>query len=885
MPDVPTRGGKRFAYLKWLAFLIAVLTFPGTSLAVTPKQDPTLSLTVSFGDRTAGSINITGLTVEGTAKVAKCLRGDLGCQEVETNDYGESEGYLWASCEDFTTFEKGVGRTLLPLGLITDALGPEDASALDLTVYRSDAPFFHLSRPQLHDNDTNPYLPVSSASFPLPLKGEDRYLEASYGWPPGEFTWRGGILAVVFLIPVLILLRAQRIALGVPAEQVRQAWFSYWKTFHLMVPGGWIAWLFAMEFIRMREGLTFLFHAPYDDVAFWTLLFLPAFFISAIAQVVSFRVYLRLRESETTVREMVRDLVTKLLTTLIPIGCIFGAVNTAFYAPLDAVPWVIAVLVFFISGRWMQGRGSNITPYALTRGELRDRVFELAHKAGVKLSQVYLLPSTHLQLANAMASHGNHVILTDYLVENLNRKEVDAVLAHELAHLKHRHPLKMSLLFVALIFLGSLIAPLLASILMAGIYLLPLSENITYSYLQNFDALPSFPISLVIAFILFHFVSRKNERAADAAAGALTRDPESMISGLMKISHLNLTPLRWSKAHELLLTHPSTMRRIEALAGHFGITKEELTRLTETSEDDGNFYSFPTSKELEKNVFTSLQKGAISQKNSLLVLFTIALGPLFALRLYTWIVPLGGGWTLYLAGVLITATLLLLLLNYSTLFGYLNLRVRLKDRFSQEGIDIHDEDIFIGFAPDAEPRAYEGHSIWDIGFLRLSRDRLTYLGDQAQFMLPRERIRTINLGKGHPSWHPISRILVRWQHSSGEERTFSILAYSDTSRKCDRVTCRLKEQIEKWLVDGEAAVISSLARSDLGDPPDDKVTSASPKAGIRPGSLLVIFLLTSSLSIWIGSLSGLHGYIGYVLFTVACGFLFLFLPTIRYREP
>src|SRR5947208_15440097 len=78
--------------------------------------------------------------------------------------------------------------------------------------------------------------------------------------------------------------------------------------------------------------------------------------------------------------------------------------------------------------------------YAVSAGEFRNRIFEMAHKAGVAVKQVYVLPESSSQLSNAFARSDNAVMITASLLKNLSKREVDAIMAHEIGHLKEKHP-------------------------------------------------------------------------------------------------------------------------------------------------------------------------------------------------------------------------------------------------------------------------------------------------------------------------------------------------------------------------------------------------------------------------------------------------------------
>ena len=90
-------------------------------------------------------------------------------------------------------------------------------------------------------------------------------------------------------------------------------------------------------------------------------------------------------------------------------------------------------------------------------------------------------------------------------------------------------------------------------------------ENLSiYASLLFFTILYT-PISMIMSF-LFSFISRKNEFAADTFSKQTTNDPESLVSGLKKLSVeslSNLTPIRFKVIMDY--SHPPVIERIKAL--------------------------------------------------------------------------------------------------------------------------------------------------------------------------------------------------------------------------------------------------------------------------------------------------------------------------------
>jgi STE24 endopeptidase len=155
------------------------------------------------------------------------------------------------------------------------------------------------------------------------------------------------------------------------------------------------------------------------------------------------------------------------------------------------------------------------------------------------------------------------IVFFDTLVEKLLPHEILAVLAHEMGHFKLQHIPKN----------------LLASIFQIGVmfYLLSyfldnqeLSQAFGVATLSVHTSLVFFgflysPINLVVS-ILFHFISRRHEFAADTYAAKTTGSVHPLISGLKKLSEANLTNLT---PHPFMVflhySHPPVLQRIEQL--------------------------------------------------------------------------------------------------------------------------------------------------------------------------------------------------------------------------------------------------------------------------------------------------------------------------------
>lgn len=99
---------------------------------------------------------------------------------------------------------------------------------------------------------------------------------------------------------------------------------------------------------------------------------------------------------------------------------------------------ITALIITAILTLALAALGSRSTFRGATRvtgGELYDRAHHLAKRAGVKLRNVWILAES--TPPNAFAFTGNQIAIAPAFVRQLTSPQVDAVLAHELGHLRH----------------------------------------------------------------------------------------------------------------------------------------------------------------------------------------------------------------------------------------------------------------------------------------------------------------------------------------------------------------------------------------------------------------------------------------------------------------
>jgi STE24 endopeptidase len=200
----------------------------------------------------------------------------------------------------------------------------------------------------------------------------------------------------------------------------------------------------------------------------------------------------------------------------------------------------------------------------LEPGETRDDVLALAEAAGVGVRDVYTVDaSRRTTAANAYVTGlgaTRRVVLFDTLVSTFSREETRIVVAHELAHVRHRDVLR------GLMQLG-VVAP-------AGMRSVArLTRRLDRLAEPGPRMLPALALAVGIVAtsvgVVSNRLSRAVERRADEFALELTDAPEAFTSFEQRIVLANLgdpDPPRWFNV--LLATHPPAVERIAAARAH-----------------------------------------------------------------------------------------------------------------------------------------------------------------------------------------------------------------------------------------------------------------------------------------------------------------------------
>ena len=205
--------------------------------------------------------------------------------------------------------------------------------------------------------------------------------------------------------------------------------------------------------------------------------------------------------------------------------------------------------------------------------ELHAMIERLCVQADLPKPMVAIM-RTAMPNAFAMGRSKKHatVAVTTGIMEILSPAELEGVLAHELAHIRHRD--------VVIMTIASFFASIASMIIQFGFFFGGGDDDESPGFLVLF--LVSIGV-YILSFFLMSALSRYREFAADRGAAEITRRPSALSSALMKISGtMQRIPQQDLRAHSelaafyiarpstqsvfnLFSTHPPMERRIEAL--------------------------------------------------------------------------------------------------------------------------------------------------------------------------------------------------------------------------------------------------------------------------------------------------------------------------------
>jgi len=251
---------------------------------------------------------------------------------------------------------------------------------------------------------------------------------------------------------------------------------------------------------------------------------------------------------------------------------------------------IVGVMTLFLAGQFLFS--DRLALYSMNARRVDEQEYPELHAMVQRLSQQADIPKPDVAVAESRAPNAfatgrsqssSVVCVTNGLLETLNQEELEGVMAHELAHVKHRD--------VAVMTIASFLSTV-AFIMVRWGWLFA-GGNRRQGGGGVIVAIVVSLVVWVISYLLIRALSRYREYAADRGAAAITGRPSALASALTKISgrmdqvpeedlrdeaEMNaffIIPVKSGIISRLASTHPPTEKRIDRL--------QELEREMETA--------------------------------------------------------------------------------------------------------------------------------------------------------------------------------------------------------------------------------------------------------------------------------------------------------------
>lgn len=241
--------------------------------------------------------------------------------------------------------------------------------------------------------------------------------------------------------------------------------------------------------------------------------------------------------------------------------------------------WLVVLafmaIMMYVSPTWLMPLFNKFTP--LDEGEVKQKIESLANRCDFELNGLFVMDSSK------RSSHGNafftgfgknrRIVFFDTLLNKLGANEIEAIMAHELGHFKHKHIIKR----LALMIIGSFFFFALLGYISDKTWFYE-GLGVSLGAQSNYHALTLVLFALVIPSFTFWLtplnsrLSRRDEFEADAFA-AKHSDANDLISALVKLYDDNASTLTPDPVFSAYYdSHPPAVIRIQHLKGLMGAT-------------------------------------------------------------------------------------------------------------------------------------------------------------------------------------------------------------------------------------------------------------------------------------------------------------------------
>ncbi|KAB7515264.1 zinc metalloprotease HtpX [Halosegnis rubeus] len=258
---------------------------------------------------------------------------------------------------------------------------------------------------------------------------------------------------------------------------------------------------------------------------------------------------------------------------------VFAVVITTFFS--GSAQLFLGLMVVFMGAQFLFS--DKLALYSMGAREVSEDEYPQLHATIGRLAQQADLPKPKVAVAdsrvpNAFATgrsqSNSAVCVTTGIMDTLSDEELEGVIAHELAHVKNRDVMVMTI--------ASFLSTIAFLIVRWG-WLFAGGNREGGNQAPVFVAIIASLVVWILSFLLIRALSRYREFAADRGGAAITGKPSALASALLKISgkmdsvpnddlreqsEMNaffIIPIKAGTIGRLFSTHPSTEKRVDRL--------------------------------------------------------------------------------------------------------------------------------------------------------------------------------------------------------------------------------------------------------------------------------------------------------------------------------
>ncbi len=337
--------------------------------------------------------------------------------------------------------------------------------------------------------------------------------------------------------------------------------------------------IFAVDIYGLNLS-SFLINIPVFSIipTFPALVFLGLFiFYLVIIWFYAYRAYQKLNMTDISRRSYILSNISFSIPVLLPWLLLTGIADIINTLPFEVPKRFLATtqgeiiyFLFFLAGIAIVGpvmiqKFWRCKP--LEAGQERNRIEHLCKKAGMEYANILRWPMFGARMITAgvmgLVKKFRYILVTDELLRLLDPEEIDAVIAHEIGHIKRKHLLYYLLFFAGYMLLSYSTFDLLVYFIIYAEPLFVITNMIGFN--QAVVTSTIFSIITILLFIvyfryIFGFFMRNFERQADIYIYSLFETAKPLISTFKKIAFTSGQPLDRPNWH-----HFSIKERIEYL--------------------------------------------------------------------------------------------------------------------------------------------------------------------------------------------------------------------------------------------------------------------------------------------------------------------------------